>query len=120
MFYVLAADVLDEAPQPRSAPLVPPTVTKAILGQGAFQLTVLAWMLSPGGAQLVGGDTATQYTLLFNTFVIMQLFNQVRGRREDKLMGVKRLGPVVPWADGKQVTLVGARGETCRFWTCLG
>jgi len=51
------------------------------LGQGAFQLTVLAWMLSPGGAQLVGGDTATQYTLLFNTFVIMQLFNQVNSRK---------------------------------------
>jgi hypothetical protein len=73
--------VLDEPPLARDAPLVPPTVLKSILGQGVWQLGVMAALLGPLGDTLAAGDRGVQYTLLFNTFVLMQLFNQV-GREE--------------------------------------
>lgn len=56
---------------------MPPTVVKHILGQAALQLGLLAAMLGPLGGELSGGDADVQRTLLFNTFVWLQLFNQV-------------------------------------------
>lgn len=86
-----ADTALDEPPRARDGAIITPTVAKAILGQAALQLGVLAALLGPLGAAVmaVGGDAAAatgldaadhtaQYTLVFNTFVIMQLFNQVR------------------------------------------
>jgi hypothetical protein len=40
----------------------------------------MAALLGPLGDTLAAGDRGVQYTLLFNTFVLMQLFNQVGGR----------------------------------------
>lgn len=74
----------------RDGPIITPTVAKSILGQAALQLGIMVALLGPVGNALVaaGGDTAAvglnpedhlcQYTLVFNSFVMMQLFNQVR------------------------------------------
>ena len=58
-------------------------VTKHILGQSAFQLGVM-YILVFFGDQLFGVPSASSvhgasqhYTLVFNAFVLMQLFNQV-------------------------------------------
>lgn len=71
-------ELLDEPPHRRSEPLVPPTVVKHIIGQALLQLSILAAILGPWGSDLAGGDGEVQRTLLFNTFVWLQLFNQVR------------------------------------------
>ncbi|KAI8463798.1 MAG: hypothetical protein J3K34DRAFT_526699 [Monoraphidium minutum] len=73
--------LLDEPPHRLEEPLVPPTVVKHILGQAALQLAILASVLGPLGAELAGGDGEVQRTLLFNTFVWLQLFNQINCRR---------------------------------------
>ena len=58
-------------------------VTKHILGQSAFQLGVM-YSLVFFGDQLFGVPSASSvhgpsqhYTIVFNAFVLMQLFNQV-------------------------------------------
>lgn len=80
---------LDEPPRLRDGPIITPTVAKSILGQAALQLGVMAALLGPLGTTLVAagggpvaagldpGDHTCQYTLVFNSFVMMQLFNQV-------------------------------------------
>lgn len=62
---------------------VTPTVLKNIIGQTLFQLGVMYWMVVyspavlgyPDGGTLPGATV--HYTMVFNTFVMMQLFNQV-------------------------------------------
>lgn len=58
--------------------LRPPLTPKPPHAQAALQLALLAAVLGPLGDQLAGGDGEVQRTLLFNTFVWLQLFNQVR------------------------------------------
>lgn len=56
---------------------------KNIAGQTLFQLSVMYWMVfvSPGvlgyapGSSVAGASV--HYTMVFNSFVMMQLFNQV-------------------------------------------
>ena len=65
------------------APLGRVQVTKHIIGQSVFQLAVM-YSLVFHGDQLFGVPSASaihgpsqHYTLVFNAFVLMQLFNQV-------------------------------------------
>jgi len=86
--------MLDEAPRLRDGAIITPTVAKSIFGQAVLQLGVMGLLLGPLGVTLAeaGGDSAAaqaaaaavavgdhglQYTLVFNSFVFMQLFNQV-------------------------------------------
>eukprot|EP00879_Flechtneria_rotunda_P005074 GHRR01005351.1.p1 GENE.GHRR01005351.1~~GHRR01005351.1.p1 ORF type:complete len:952 (+),score=468.24 GHRR01005351.1:385-2856(+) len=85
--------MLDEAPRNRDGALITPTVVKSIVGQTVLQLGVIALLLGPTGhavadlgavAAGAGGDLgehAAEYTLVFNSFVLMQLFNQVNSRK---------------------------------------
>ena len=63
---------------------------KHVAGQAAYQLAVMAALLRwapgalgipPGAAALAAGAPSEHYTLLFNAFVLMQLFNQVNCRK---------------------------------------
>lgn len=60
---------------------------KHILGQAAFQLMVMAWLLGPGpdilgiDRHIVGNGPSVHHTLVFNSFVMMQLFNQLNSRQ---------------------------------------
>ncbi|RHY14175.1 hypothetical protein DYB36_001682 [Aphanomyces astaci] len=83
--------MLERKPYPRTKPLISETMTKHILGQGVYQLTVLLtlafagdWILGiPSGRKgdRESNDPSVHYTLIFNTFVFMQVFNEINSRR---------------------------------------
>ncbi len=66
-------------------PLVTPALLRNIVGQAVFQLGVMYTLVSRGDAifgvpahSALGGAPSEHYTIVFNTFVLLQLFNQVR------------------------------------------
>ncbi|KAF2103115.1 plasma membrane calcium-transporting ATPase 3 [Rhizodiscina lignyota] len=101
--------MLDRKPDPKSAPLITLTMWKMIIGQAIYQL-VVTFVLHFAGASILGynappdGVTKTmirhdpQYaafknwlnldTLVFNTFVWMQIFNQLNNRRLDNRFNI--------------------------------
>lgn len=85
--------ILDRKPQPKSAPLVTTNMWKMIIGQAIFQLTVTL-ILYFAGARILGYDTqdADQMleldTMVFNTFVWMQIFNEFNNRRLDNKFNI--------------------------------
>ena len=76
--------LLDLPPRRSDQPLVTPIVAKHIAGQSLFQLAVLLATVA-GGEQLLDISHEANNTLVFNLFVSMQLFNQVK-------LGVARMG----------------------------
>ncbi|KAL7629860.1 plasma membrane calcium [Parahypoxylon ruwenzoriense] len=80
--------VLDRKPQPKSAPLITTNMWKMIIGQAILQLAVTL-VLHFAGSQILGydpNDTTQQTeldTMVFNTFVWMQIFNEFNNRRLD-------------------------------------
>lgn len=73
--------ILDRKPDPKSAPLITITMWKMILGQAVYQL-VVTFVLNFAGKGILGYDTQHEEkqlkTLVFNTFVWMQIFNQYK------------------------------------------
>jgi Ca2+-transporting ATPase len=98
-------ELLDRPPENKSKPLIGLTMWKLIIGQAIFQITVSLVLLFPGPSlfQLqdlvdAGGlfnsddmlmsleaksQKGVMKTIIFNTFVLMQVFNQVNCRRID-------------------------------------
>ncbi|KAF2754631.1 calcium transporting P-type ATPase-like protein [Pseudovirgaria hyperparasitica] len=78
--------LLNRKPEPKSAPLISLTMWKMIIGQAIFQLAVTL-ILNFAGAQILSYESAPEQdrlgTLVFNTFVWMQIFNQLNSRRLD-------------------------------------
>jgi len=75
--------VLDRKPEPKGSSIISPTMWKMILGQAVYQLviTFLLYYGVPKG--LIDGIITNEplpanvvNTLVFNTFVWMQIFNQ--------------------------------------------
>ncbi|CAD7699211.1 unnamed protein product [Ostreobium quekettii] len=73
-------DVLDSVPYDPLASLVTPTVLRNIVGQSAYQLLVM-YILVFHGSAIFQVDQAHEFTIVFNAFVFMQLFNQVNSRK---------------------------------------
>ncbi|KAK9828539.1 hypothetical protein WJX72_000653 [[Myrmecia] bisecta] len=80
-------DMLDLPPYSAQQSLITPTVLKNIVGQSIFQLGVMYALVFHGdaifgvpSAASVGGPSQ-HYTIVFNTFVLMQLFNQINTRK---------------------------------------
>lgn len=73
--------VLDRRPEPKSAPLISWTMWKMIIGQSIYQL-VVTLVLNFAGNKIFGyrtsGEKAALETIVFNTFVWMQIFNQYK------------------------------------------
>jgi P-type Ca2+ transporter type 2C len=73
--------ILDRAPEPKLAPLITPTMWKLVIGQSVYQLAVML-VLYFGGAKILGYHSAHQerqlQTLIFSTYVWMQIFNQYK------------------------------------------
>ena len=73
--------ILDRRPEPRSAPLITVTMWKMIIGQSIYQLAVTL-ILNFGGQTFFGYSTSQEIaqlqTVIFNTFVWMQIFNQYK------------------------------------------
>lgn len=78
--------ILDRKPEPKSAPLITLTMWKMIIGQCIYQL-VVTLILYFGGNTILSYQTEREQnqlqTLVFNTFVWMQIFNQYNNRRLD-------------------------------------
>lgn len=80
--------ILDRKPVPKSASLFTITMWKMILGQAVYQLAV-TFMLFFAGNKLFGSHLGTKDpqlvlgTIVFNTFVWMQIFNEFNNRRLD-------------------------------------
>jgi Ca2+-transporting ATPase len=85
--------ILKRKPEPKSAPLITTTMWKMIIGQSIYQLAVTL-VLNFAGTAITTYTGRYKQTLIFNTFVWMQVFNQYNNRRLDNkfniLEGVQR------------------------------
>ncbi|KAI0804249.1 calcium-translocating P-type ATPase [Xylaria sp. FL0064] len=85
--------ILDRLPQPKSSPLITINMWKMIIGQSSYQL-VVTFVLYFAGNRILGYDpnNATQQkeldTMVFNTFVWMQIFNEFNNRRLDNKFNI--------------------------------
>ncbi|KAF3939434.1 hypothetical protein ABW19_dt0202249 [Dactylella cylindrospora] len=86
-------EILDRPPQRKSAPLITVNMWKMILGQAVYQL-VVTFVLHFAGGSILGYDLTQEHkreelsTLIFNTFVWMQIFNQYNNRRLDNKFNI--------------------------------
>ena len=73
--------VLDQKPEPRTAPLIDTAMWKTIIGQSIYQLAV-TYILYFLGPQIFPYKTNAQIlqvkTLVFNAYVWMQIFNMFK------------------------------------------
>lgn len=83
--------ILDRKPEPKSAPLITLTMWKMIVGQSIFQLVVTLTLYFAGSKILrynTPADHSQLQTMVFNTFVWMQIFNQYNNRRLDNRFNI--------------------------------
>ncbi|KAJ5742347.1 hypothetical protein N7533_011756 [Penicillium manginii] len=88
--------ILDRKPVPKSASLFTMTMWKMILGQTVYKLTVIFILYFAGdkllGAHLDNSDldhrSKQLSTVVFNTFVWMQIFNMFNNRRLDNKFNI--------------------------------
>ncbi|KAK3690298.1 hypothetical protein B0T22DRAFT_404769 [Podospora appendiculata] len=85
--------ILDRKPDRKSAPLITLRMSKMIIGQAILQL-VITFVLNFAGASLLGYDMSIEdeamhlRTLVFNTFVWLQIFNELNNRRLDNRLNI--------------------------------
>ncbi|KYK61476.1 plasma membrane calcium-transporting ATPase 2 [Drechmeria coniospora] len=85
--------ILDRPPQGKKEPLITVRMWKMIIGQAIFQLAV-TFTLYFAGAEMLGYDRSSAQkrleldTVIFNTFVWMQIFNQFNNRRLDNKFNI--------------------------------
>ena len=86
--------ILDRKPTPRRAALITTTMWKMILGQAMYQL-IITFVLYFAGARILDYDTTLNpvlqtelNTIIFNTFVWMQIFNEFNNRRLDNKLNI--------------------------------
>jgi Ca2+-transporting ATPase len=70
--------VLERKPEPKSAPLITLTMWKMIVGQAIYQLVVTLVLNFAGQFIFSKWDSSYMQTVVFNTFVFMQIFNQYK------------------------------------------
>ncbi|XP_035858527.1 plasma membrane calcium-transporting ATPase 2 isoform X2 [Sander lucioperca] len=82
--------LLMRKPYGRNKPLISSTMTKNILGHGVFQLIIIFTLLfvgekifdiDSGRNAPLNSPPSEHYTIIFNTFVMMQLFNEINARK---------------------------------------
>ncbi|GAB1316888.1 plasma membrane calcium [Madurella fahalii] len=85
--------ILDRKPDRKSAPLINTRMGKMIIGQAICQLAITL-VLNFAGPTLLGYDMADGHqatrlkTLVFNTFVWLQIFNEINNRRLDNRLNI--------------------------------
>ncbi|KAI7891004.1 PMCA-type calcium-translocating P-type ATPase [Mucor mucedo] len=81
------AELLDRAPDPRTAPLITLKMWKMIIGQAIYQIVVTLVLLY---SNVLKNDTqeAVLQTVVFNTFVFCQIFNEINCRRIDSHLNI--------------------------------
>ena len=72
-------------PENRDSPMITPTMWKHMIGHAAMQAAVLLWLtLSPSGNAFFGvseNGSRLHYTMVFNTFVLLNVFNKLNCRK---------------------------------------
>ncbi|XP_068168913.1 plasma membrane calcium-transporting ATPase 1-like [Antennarius striatus] len=77
-------------PYGRKKPLISRNMMKNILGHGVYQLTIIFTLLFVGEKMFdidsgrnapLHGPPSEHYTIVFNTFVLMQIFNELNARK---------------------------------------
>lgn len=96
-----ASNILEQAPYKRTERIVTSIMWRNILGQAVFQATVLVIFLfhgqtlfnynyapntpffvtDPVTGSLIATQKTEHYTIMFNTFVFMQVFNEINSRK---------------------------------------
>ena len=84
--------ILDRPPQPKSAALITMNMWKMIMGQAIYQL-VVTFVLYFAGQRIIGytptdANDKTMATIVFNSFVWMQIFNAFNNRRLDNKFNI--------------------------------
>ena len=85
--------ILDRKPTPKRAALITTNMWKMIIGQAIYQL-VVTFVLYFAGSTILGyskSDSTLQTelnTIVFNTFVWMQIFNEFNNRRLDNKLNI--------------------------------
>ncbi|MCJ1274328.1 plasma membrane calcium [Puttea exsequens] len=85
--------ILNRKPTPKKAALITTNMWKMIIGQAIYQL-VITFTLYYGGSSILGyakSDKTLQTelnTMVFNTFVWMQIFNEFNNRRLDNKFNI--------------------------------
>uniref|UniRef100_A0A158R686 Calcium-transporting ATPase n=1 Tax=Syphacia muris TaxID=451379 RepID=A0A158R686_9BILA len=82
-------DLLERKPYGRTSPLISRTMMKNIIGHAIYQLAVLFLLVFYGdkifritsGRKNESGLPTTHFTMVFNTFVLMTLFNELNARK---------------------------------------
>lgn len=83
-------DLLLRKPYGRTKPLISKTMMKNILGQAIYQLVLIFGLLfvgdyildiESGRFQDLGAGPTQHFTIIFNTFVMMTLFNEINARK---------------------------------------
>lgn len=85
--------ILDRKPTPKRAALITTNMWKMIVGQAIYQL-IVTFVLYFAGSSILGyskSDTLRETelnTIVFNTFVWMQIFNEFNNRRLDNKLNI--------------------------------
>lgn len=80
--------ILNRPPQGKRAPLITTNMWKMITGQAIFQLTVTFVLYFAGARIFPHYSDAELRTVIFNTFVWMQIFNEFNNRRLDNKFNI--------------------------------
>ncbi|PKK68030.1 PMCA-type calcium-translocating P-type ATPase [Rhizophagus irregularis] len=75
-------ELLDRKPESKNAPLISLDMWKMIIGQSIFQLVITLVLFYAGGSILgLDKESIELQTVIFNTFVFLQIFNEINCRR---------------------------------------
>ncbi|KAI8057559.1 PMCA-type calcium-translocating P-type ATPase [Gilbertella persicaria] len=80
-------ELLERGPESRSSPLITFKMWKMIIGQAIFQIVVTIVLLYSDVLHYESDDPILQ-TIVFNTFVFCQIFNEINCRRIDSKLNV--------------------------------
>ncbi|KAJ5332512.1 ATPase [Penicillium brevicompactum] len=100
--------VLDRRPESKSDPLITLTMWKMIIGQSIYQL-VVTFVLNFAGNKIFTWDHEHMQTVVFNTFVFMQIFNQYNSRRIDNKLNIMEGIWRNKWFIGIQLIIIGGQ-----------
>ncbi|CAG8462122.1 26034_t:CDS:2 [Dentiscutata erythropus] len=82
-------ELLKRKPENREAPLITPLMWKMIIGQSIFQLAITLILLYAADDIVGHGvNEETLNTIVFNAFVMLQIFNEINCRNLDEKLNV--------------------------------
>lgn len=84
-----SAELLSRRPYRRNASLINAVMMRNIVVQFIFQIALMAYLLTTGAEDFsVLPHSTAHFTVVFNTFVLCQVFNEINARRINNEMNV--------------------------------